>query len=210
MERSRGVRRSTGRCSMRDDGELDHYEIAYLCGGPARVAMVALLALHRDGRLRIWAARHRLSVVRREPRDAVETAAFEAVPGKGALLGAALKEIAGSAAVREIGRRLRAEGLLPGSRLASLWQRRRVRTARAARERLAERERSASDLLRRVAATGTAGIEDTTIRRTFEIPDPKPVDLPRGRWTGSDPTHGAPSHRYGGGGYDSGGGGGSD
>lgn len=35
---------------MSSDTDLGSYEIAYLCGGPERVAMVVLVALHEDGR----------------------------------------------------------------------------------------------------------------------------------------------------------------
>lgn len=43
--------------------ELDAYEIAYLCGGPARVALTAVAAMARDGRIRISRTRHWVQVV---------------------------------------------------------------------------------------------------------------------------------------------------
>ncbi|WP_443029605.1 TIGR04222 domain-containing membrane protein [Spirillospora sp. NBC_01491] len=69
----------------------DLYESAWLCGGPGRVALVALVALSRDGRITISSERHRVDAVRRKPGDPVERAALGAIPHTGLLLGPALQ-----------------------------------------------------------------------------------------------------------------------
>ncbi len=121
---------------MRDHTELGPYEIAHLCGGPERVAMTVLVGLAGDGRIRVSPDRHRVYAERREPRDPVETAALEVVPKVGRVLGLTMLMIASSPAVEEVGRRLRAERLLPGSRVRALWQWGRVRRVRRLRRAL--------------------------------------------------------------------------
>jgi hypothetical protein len=195
---------------MRETSRLDVYSMAYLCGGPERVAMVVLAGLCADGRIKISSARHRVSVVRPAPRDAVETAVLDAIPNAGMVLGPAVQSIAGSPAVQEIGRTLTDRGLLPRSRLSALWQWGRVMRGRRVRRRLARRDDQ--DGLGRVAVRGTPGIADDTIRRIFETPDPPPpIKVPRmGRDKMTNPYSGigtsAPFYDGGGGG----GGGGGD
>jgi hypothetical protein len=75
--------------------------------------MVALVALCEDRQTKISPVRHRVDAERRAPRDPVEVAALDAIPGHGLVLGQALQIIAHSAGVEEIGRTLRAERLLP-------------------------------------------------------------------------------------------------
>jgi uncharacterized protein (TIGR04222 family) len=151
---------------MRDHTELGPYEIAYLCGGPERVAMTVLVGLAGDGRIRVSPDRHRVYAERREPRDPVETAALEVVPKVGRVLGLTVLMIAASPAVEEVGRRLRAERLLPGSRVRALWQWGRVRRVRRLRRAL-DRPLSLG-APSRVAATGAAGIADRELRTIFE------------------------------------------
>lgn len=151
---------------MRDHTEVGPYEIAYLCGGPERVAMTVLVRLAGDGQIRVSPDRHRVYAERREPRDPVEAAALKVVPKVGRVLGLTVLMIAASPAVEEVGRRLRAERLLPGSRVRALWQWGRVRRARRLRRAL---DRGLSqDALSRVAATGAAGIADHELRTIFE------------------------------------------
>ena len=47
---------------MASVSDLDVYEIAYLCGGPERVALTAVAAMARDGRIKISRSRHRVQV----------------------------------------------------------------------------------------------------------------------------------------------------
>jgi hypothetical protein len=153
----------------------DVYEIAYLFGGPRRVAMAALVALHEDDQITISSARHRVEAVRRAPREPVETAALEAIPRWGKVLRPALRAIADTAAVEDIGRRLRRDRLLPSSHLSALWQWGRIPAFR----RLRLRRRLISDPetggLTRVAVMGTAEIADSRLRKIFETPDPPPA-----------------------------------
>lgn len=97
---------------VRGDAELDLYQIAYVCGGPKRVVMVALVALLQDGRIKISPALHRVNVVRRAPRDPVESAVLDAVPSAGKFLGPTVQAVASSPAVEEIGRTLRVARLV--------------------------------------------------------------------------------------------------
>jgi hypothetical protein len=176
---------------MRSAAELDAYEIAYICGGPERVAMVVLVGLVQDGQITISSDRHRIGAVRRAPRDPVEIAALEVVPEVGRVLGLTVLMIAASQAVGQVGRRLRGDRLLPASRLSAGWQWGRVRTARGLRRRLARNPAPAGR--DRVAVIGAAGIDDDTIRQIFEthVYEPphsvKPVNLRLG--APLDPLH---------------------
>ena len=92
--------------------ELDVYEIAYLCGGPERVALTAVAAMARDGRIRISRTRHRVQVVHRRGGQPVERAVLDAVPDSGKVLGPLLADVAHSAAVAELIEGLRRGGLV--------------------------------------------------------------------------------------------------
>ena len=153
--------------------EIDVYEAAYLCGGPGRVAEVALVALYSDGQIKISPARHRVEAVRRAPRNPIETAALAAIPRPGKVLRPALCAIADAAAVADLGRLLRDGRLLPSSPVSVLWQWGRVRAIR--RFRLRRRVPGDADGLIRVAVMGTAEIADPRLRRIFETPDPPPA-----------------------------------
>ncbi|MFL6054261.1 MAG: TIGR04222 domain-containing membrane protein [Actinoallomurus sp.] len=149
---------------MTPDHDLSPYDVAYLFGGPDRVAVVALVALHADGRIRITPDRHRVLAERRYAQDPVETAALNLVPDVGRVLGWIRMLIAASPVVAEIGRRLRADGLFPGARMSALWQRDRIRRNRSLRRELAENPEG----LVRVAVQGVAGIPDDELRGIFE------------------------------------------
>jgi uncharacterized protein (TIGR04222 family) len=151
---------------MRDHTELDPYEIAYLCGGRGRVAMTVLVRLAENGQIRISSDRHRVHAVRRAPRDPVETEALEVIPDMGRVLGLTMLMIAASDAVEQVGQQLRADRLVPTSRIGALWQWGRVRHARRLRRGL---DRAPTlDGLSRVAAIGAAGIADDELREIFE------------------------------------------
>jgi uncharacterized protein (TIGR04222 family) len=107
---------------MTPDHDLSPYDVAYLFGGPDRVAVVALVALHTDGRIRITPDRHRVYV---ESNDGelhpVDKTALALIPDVGRVLGLTRALIAASPAVADIGRRLRADGLVQDSRVSALW-----------------------------------------------------------------------------------------
>jgi uncharacterized protein (TIGR04222 family) len=54
---------------MADLPQLGVYELAYICGGPARVVTVAVLALIDDEQITISRALHRVRIIRRAPRQ---------------------------------------------------------------------------------------------------------------------------------------------
>jgi hypothetical protein len=151
---------------MVDAIELTSYEVGYLCGGADRVAMVVLVGLHADGRIRVSADRCRVHVVRRSWRDEVEKAALEVVPDVGRVLGLTMLMVAASAPVQKVGRGLREKKLMPSSRLGALWQWGRAKRARDLRRRWADAP--AADGLERVAIEGAPGIADEELRRIFE------------------------------------------
>jgi len=78
------------------------YQVACLCGGPQRVALAAVAAMARDGRIKIAPTRHRVQAVRRNAGQPVERAVLDAVPSSGKVLGPLLAEVAQSAPVREL------------------------------------------------------------------------------------------------------------
>ncbi|MFD4831745.1 TIGR04222 domain-containing membrane protein [Streptomyces uncialis] len=66
------------------DTPLDLYEVAYLCGGAGRVAVVAVVRMHAEGRLpvRARAARWITAEPSGEPRDGVEAAVLGALAAR--------------------------------------------------------------------------------------------------------------------------------
>jgi uncharacterized protein (TIGR04222 family) len=62
---------------------LDLHEVAYLCGGPERVAHTAVVTMERDGRIKISPARHRVQVARDQASHPVERAVLDAAPWPG-------------------------------------------------------------------------------------------------------------------------------
>ena len=63
--------------------ELDLYEVAYLCGGPGRAALTAVVTLRQDGRIKISPARHRITITRDEASHPVERAVLDAAAWPG-------------------------------------------------------------------------------------------------------------------------------
>ena len=92
---------------MSDHPELDTYDLAYICGGPARVVMVTLVTLSDDGQIKISHALHRVKAVRRAPRDQVESAILDALPEAGRTLGSLTSVASATNAVGQIGAALR-------------------------------------------------------------------------------------------------------
>jgi hypothetical protein len=168
--------------SMALGDDLDLYQKAYLCGGPERVALVALVALCQDGRITISPARHRVSAVTREPADPVETAALEAIPEVGCVLGPLSLEISGSPAVTAVRATLVKDGLLSRWRQAG-----RTSQGRKVRDLLLTGEPAPGP--QAIAVNGAAGITDARLHRLFTTPDPEPLgpltERPRRMFGGS-------------------------
>jgi hypothetical protein len=151
--------------------ELDVYEVAFVCGGPQRVALAAVAAMAQDGRIKISRTRHRVQVVRRRAGPPPERAVLDAVPASGKVLGPLLEEVAHSAAVHELTEGLRNSGLVGHHSLAAHAHL--SAAGRAARKVLEESAPEVSGE-RRVAVLGTAGITSAGLRGIFETPDPPP------------------------------------
>jgi uncharacterized protein (TIGR04222 family) len=151
-----------------DPGGLNAYQIAYVCGGPARVVMVALVGLYEDGHITIEPARHRVMVREPDQLDPVRAAVTGLVPDAGRVFGSLREAAARSDAVADIRRSLRDRGLLPGSRITRLWPSPHARAARDLRRRIVAGLPAASDDPRRVATMGTAGIGDPVLREIVE------------------------------------------
>lgn len=151
--------------------ELDVYESAFLCGGPQRVALVAVAAMAQDGRIKISRARHRVQVVHRRAGPLPERAVLDAVPASGTVLGPLLEEVAHSAAVHELTEGLRNSGLVGRHSLVG-----HAHLSAAGRTARKELEDSAAEVSgeRRVAVLGAAGITSAGLRGIFETPDPPP------------------------------------
>jgi hypothetical protein len=150
---------------MPDHPELDTYDLAYLYGGPARVVMVALVALSDDGQIKISHALHRVKAVRRKPRDQVESAVFDALPEAGKTLGPLTAAAGATDAIGQIGGSLREQRILA----RAPWQLSRVIRAHRLRRRL---RASRQDGLARIAVHGPAAIADTELREIFQTSDP--------------------------------------
>jgi hypothetical protein len=160
--------------------ELDVYEVAYLCGGPQRVALTAVAAMAQDGRIKISRTRHRVQAVHRRAGRPIEREVLAAVPASGQVLGPLLAEVARSAAVQELVEGLRRGGLVGHHSLAGHPHL--SAAGRAARKEL-EDSRAQLSGARRVAVLGTAGIANAGLRDIFETPDPPPGStlIPRAR-----------------------------
>jgi hypothetical protein len=149
--------------------ELDVYQVAYLCGGPQRVALAAVAVMAQDGRVKISRSRHRVQTVHRRTRHPVERAVLDAVPASGKVLGPLLEEVAHSAAVQELIEGLRHGGLVGHHSLAGHPHL--SAAGRAARKELEDSTAEAPGE-RRVAVLGTAGITSAGLCGIFETPDP--------------------------------------
>lgn len=65
--------------------ELGRCEVAYLCGGPRRVALAAVVTKSQDGRVKISPTRHRIEVIRGQASHPVERAAGDELRRRGLL-----------------------------------------------------------------------------------------------------------------------------
>ena len=170
---------------MASVSDLDVYEIAFLCGGPERVALTAVAAMARDGRIKISRTRHRVQVVHRRGGQPAERAVLDAVPDSGKVLGPLLADVAHSAAVAELTEGLRRGGLVGHHSLTG-----HPHLSAAGRQVRGKLENSGADVPsdQRVAVLGTAGIANAGLRGIFEAPDPPPGGklVPRTRRHGYD------------------------
>ena len=156
---------------MAASGNLDVYEVAYLCGGPERVSLAAVVAMQQDGRITISRTRHRVQAVRRTADHPVEQAVLDAVPTSGRVLGHILHDVAHSAAIGELVDRLRGRGLVGHHSLTG-----HPHLSAAGREARRELEDSGARVSRdrRVAVLGASGIGDAGLRDIVQTPDPPP------------------------------------
>ncbi|WP_102925814.1 TIGR04222 domain-containing membrane protein [Streptomyces noursei] len=100
----------------------DVRELAFLAGGPGRVADTALWVMHKEGRLAIGGPGV-VTVRRAAAHDPVETAVLDAVAATpGGALAAVRGRVMRSAAVQEVGDRLAARGLLRPPRAGRGWR----------------------------------------------------------------------------------------
>lgn len=158
--------------------EFDHYTTAILCGGPTRVAQVAVLLLRDRHRIRIFRGTHRVEVLLRDgDADPVQAAVLDEIPGAGRPLGQVIAAVAASPEVDAIGEAMRETGLMRGRR-----RRRPTRQGRALRLLLAEEPVETPPEL--LALHGPAGLEDAWMREVLESADPEPVAFGRRRWRG--------------------------
>jgi hypothetical protein len=151
--------------------KLDVYEIAYLCGGPQRVALAAVVAMQQDGRIKISRTRHRVQIAHRTAGHPVEQAVLAAVPDSGQVLGPVLHDVAHSAALAELIDGLRQHGLVGHHSLTG-----HPRLSAAGRQARKELEDSGPKVARdrRVAVLGSSGIADAVLRDIVQTPDPPP------------------------------------
>ena len=138
------------------------YEVAYLCGGPRRVALTAVVTMCQDGRIKISPARHRIRVTQDEATHPVERAVLDAAPWPGMGLRFVLDEVVGSAAVRSVGDQLRRRGLIG----------RHSHLTAPGRELRDELRNQVTEGLR-IAVLGTSGA-DSELRKVLDAPDPPP------------------------------------
>lgn len=176
--------------------EFDHYTTAILCGGPTRVAQVAVLLLRDQHRIRIFRGTHRVEVLLRDgDADPVQAAVLDEIPGAGRPLGQVIAAVAASPEVDAIGEAMRETGLMRGRRR----RRRPTRQGRALRLQLAEEPVETPPEL--LALHGPAGLEDAWMREVLESADPEPVAFGRRRWRGHRDLEasGLPDRQYDGG-----------
>jgi hypothetical protein len=152
-----------------EGGELDVYEVAFICGGPVRVAQTALVGLYDDDRIHISSGTHEVIPVDRFSRDLMQVAVLTQIPDSGRRLGPVVGAIAGSATLAPITDALEGRGLLQHTVMGRV---RLTRAGRALRRRL---EKSGGGRTRRFAAQGVSGLEEERLRRILETPDPKPL-----------------------------------
>jgi len=152
------------------ENSLDLNQTAYLCGGPRRAALTAILSLHQAGALSISAARHRVKTLPGDPVNELERTVLATIPEVGQLLGELIEAVAQSPAMNELRTSLAERGLL--HRWQFLGQ-----TARG--RRLCRHLREVPPPgLEKVAVRGAAAISDAELRRVFTTPDPVTVPMP--------------------------------
>ncbi|MFH8568120.1 TIGR04222 domain-containing membrane protein [Streptomyces sp. NPDC017993] len=115
--------RRTPSTRLVDAPTQDPWEIAFLAGGPARVADAAIATLHEDGRLAIGGPGV-VTVRQAVARDPVEQAVLDTLARTpGGALATLRAGLMRSPAVQEIGDRLEVRGLMRNPRRARVWRR---------------------------------------------------------------------------------------
>ncbi|MFD8865645.1 TIGR04222 domain-containing membrane protein [Streptomyces sp. NPDC059590] len=145
---------------------LDIYDIAYLAGGPRRVARTALIQLRERGAIKFIFSRMRaLRAV--DPADhAVERAIIKKCHPAGAYAFSAVEKVRGGPEMKKIGRRLASYGLLSRSR--------KHLTPAGERELEAARQEG---LLPAYVFDGLAAVEDERLRKAVWKATPYRDDL---------------------------------
>ncbi|GAA2587253.1 TIGR04222 domain-containing membrane protein [Actinomadura fulvescens] len=166
--------------------ELDAYEIAFLCGGPDRVARAALVALCADGRITISdEAPYRLVRTSRAGHHPVETSMLEKIPTSGLPIKLVLRTTADSPVVRRCAATLIEKKLLRRSFRGWVGP---SRTGEEERERLGESP--SDDAVARFAAEGVTALPEGPLRDALTAlpPEPEfPFKLPKaGKGSGYD------------------------
>lgn len=162
---------------------LSLHELSYLCGGPRRAVLTAVLALCQSEQLEIGAdgRAYRLDQAPAEPSttaaelstgaawagevDAVEQAVLEAVPNAGFELESIVDAVAGSRALRAT------RGMLAARGLALRWWPGLTGAGRRARHEVLA---NPPEGLRRIAVLGPEAIQDAQLRRTLTDPTYRP------------------------------------
>ncbi|MEV6412472.1 TIGR04222 domain-containing membrane protein [Kribbella sp. NPDC051718] len=147
---------------------LSLHELSYLCGGPRRAVLTAVLALCQSEQLELGADGRAYRVDETPSTagwpveaDVVELAVLEVVTVGGIDLKAIVETVAGSRAIRQTRGMLAARGLAP-----KWWPGLTGAGRRARREVLA----NPPEGLRRIAVLGPKAIEDAQLRRTLSEP----------------------------------------
>ncbi|MGW1720104.1 TIGR04222 domain-containing membrane protein [Streptomyces sp. NPDC002156] len=145
---------------------LDSYDVAFLAGGPQRVADSALIALSERGLLRLGGSRVR-AAGEAPPQHPVEGALFALCP-RSRNTASVLTALQRSPEVEEIARRLAAQNLVTGSRR---------RPTRLGRRQLRAAERAEG--LPEYVFSGPAALPPGPVRRGVASARPIPSGLGR-------------------------------
>ncbi|WP_328322396.1 TIGR04222 domain-containing membrane protein [Kribbella sp. NBC_00382] len=140
---------------------LSLHELSYLCGGPRRAVLTAVLALCQSEQLEIGAdgRAHRLDEV--GWGDALEQAVLDVVPSAGLELESIVDAVAESKAMRAT------RGMLAARGLALRWFPGLTGAGRRARHEVLT---NPPEGLRRIAVLGAEAIQDAQLRRTLTDP----------------------------------------
>jgi hypothetical protein len=146
---------------------LSLHELSYLCGGPRRAVLTAVLALCQSEQLEIGAdgRAYRLDELGAAELEPVEEAVLEVVPVAGFDLISITEAVAGSRGMKQTRSMLAARGLAPR------WLPGLTGAGRRARHEVLA---NPPEGLRRIAVLGAEAIQDAQLRRTLTDPTYRP------------------------------------